>query len=138
MADGWRMEYIGESPVLIAVVIDSSLLTEDFRMPIVGTWAGGGQTEPMAYICAGLAIMNMWLMASSLGLGMCCHNFELTDPQDEGDIASLLGVPYPRWRIAAILSLGYPSGERVLGPKRHPPEEVTYSEKYGEPYRFER
>ncbi|MHA1594895.1 MAG: nitroreductase family protein [Candidatus Baldrarchaeia archaeon] len=140
MANGWRMCYYYDAPVMIAVVVDTTNLGEHgwYRMPTTGEWPIGSKQLDLTFVQAGLAVQNMWLMAHALGLGMCVHNFETEEAQDETEIAERLGIPYPRWRIAVLASIGWPARPRILGPKRYTPEQVTFSERFGNPYKFEK
>jgi nitroreductase len=93
--------------------------------------------ELSAIMTAGSVMIHMWLMAHAMGLGACLCNFQLTDPDDEAIIANYLGVDYPRWRLAGLMVFGWPLKPR-RGPPRRAVEEVTFAEKWGEPYKMEK
>lgn len=132
MASGWRMCYIRDAPVQIVVAVDSKRSMAKDISPI--TVISGAHLNHLPFVCSGLALMNASLMAFALGLGSCVHNFEYQDPTDEREIAEMLNLPQPHWKIAATLSLGIPIRERTLGPPRTPVEKLAFEDEWGKWY----
>lgn len=74
------------------------------------------------------AVQNILLAARALGIGSVLTTLHR---RYEKEIKHLLGIP-ENVDIAAILPIGYPTGEESYGPsKRKPVIEVSYNEKWG-------
>ena len=130
MASGWRMCYIRDAPVQIVTCVDTKRIMAKDISPVCVTSATH-LAHRLAFVCAGLALMNASLMAHALGIGACIHNFEFQDPADHRTVSELLELPQPHWQIAASLSLGFPVRARELGPPRSPPEQLAFDNKWG-------
>lgn len=88
--------------------------------------AGGGSIFP--------AIWSAMLAARAEGVGSCItallHMFH------PAETLEILGVPRGRgWKLAATVSLGYPTGRWGIAARR-PVEEVAYRNRWGEPLGF--
>jgi len=78
------------------------------------------------------AIENMLLTVTSLELGACWLVAPCIDIRDELKMKKHFEVP-DDYKIFAIISIGQPA--KVAGPRpRIPLNELTFSEKFGEPY----
>ena len=76
-----------------------------------------------------MAIQNMLLAATDLGLGTCYTSHVRAREQE---VKELLGVP-DGWAPIALITLGHlGSGERFGGAKRKPLEEVVSYERWGQ------
>jgi nitroreductase len=131
MATGWRMEFVKTAPLQVAIAVDVGELSGGEDIPTIMGAIAGQQTTPMALMSAGAALENIWLMASSMGLGAVFTDFALTNSDDEVELARMLNVPYPRYRITGFLCIGWPSTPRANGPPRHPVESVTFENRWG-------
>ncbi len=120
----WHLgDHLADSPVILFVYV--APVPDHQGNPRVPTPASSGmQAFP--------AVQNMLLAARGLGLGSnlttainAFHGQELKD---------ILGVP-DDCEFGCMLPIGYPVGKH--GPKtRRPVEEVTYSERWGNPVEF--
>ncbi|MBI4232922.1 MAG: nitroreductase family protein [Chloroflexi bacterium] len=76
------------------------------------------------------AVQNLLLAARALGLGTTLTTII---KYREGDVKALLGAPEDV-ELFALIPLGYPAEGHGFGPnRRRPVEEVTYSERWGNP-----
>jgi len=85
-------------------------------------------------VAVGMGMLQMWLMAHSLGYGCCWTSLPITDKRHAEMICDKLGVPRT-WEPIGMLCIGVPKEKRMLGPSRFPLEGVVYSERWGNPYR---
>ncbi len=75
------------------------------------------------------SVQNILLAARGMGLGSCLTSLH---KRYEDEIKALLGIP-ENVETAALLPIGYPSGENRYGPTRRAPvEDITYRERWGE------
>ncbi len=80
------------------------------------------------------ALQNAMLAARAEGVGSTLTMF-LNSRED--DVVALLGVPAGEgWKIAACVTLGYPTGRWGIAPRR-PAHEVTFRNRWGEAPGFE-
>lgn len=78
------------------------------------------------------AIENILLTVTSLGLGACWLVAPCIDIRDEMKMKNHFEVP-DNYKIFAIISIGQPA--KISGPRpRIPLNELTFGEKFGEPY----
>ena len=82
-----------------------------------------------------MAIQNMWLTATALGLGagflvMPC----VTDGRLEEILSDFFGFPRS-WRAFEVLCIGVPRSKRHIGPSRFPLESICFTERWGMPYK---
>jgi nitroreductase len=81
-----------------------------------------------------MAMQNMWLAATALGLGAGWDSFPCIGDERRRDlIYKHFGIPYG-WRPITAFCLGVPAKGRALGPTRYPFEGVAFSEYWGKPY----
>jgi nitroreductase len=138
---GKRFEYIkGEpetngAPVLLVLAIDQTHVGNS-QATLRGTGGVYGWSSPRHAVIAGSMMMqNMALAAASLGIGSCVSSVQLDHFDDVGAISERLDIPFPHWVPILCLTLGYPVSERTLGPPRQMPEEITFLDKWGEPFK---
>ncbi len=144
LVTGKRFEYIkGEpetngAPVLLVLAVDQTHVGNS-QPTLRGTGGVYGWSSPRHAVIAGSMMMqNMALAAASMGLGSCVSSVQLDHFDDVGAVSEKLGIPYPHWVPILCLTLGYPKFARTLGPPRQPPEEVAFSNKWGNPFRVKR
>lgn len=130
MATGQRMEYAKKAPMQVAIVFDAECTNFEDYPTVVGMFAGM-QSINMGLICAGNTLVNMWNMASAMGFGAVFTDFAITHQDDEAEIARVLNIPYPRWRIAGFFCMGWPAFPRTVGPPRYPVEALTFENQWG-------
>jgi nitroreductase len=81
------------------------------------------------------AVWSAMLAARAEGVGSCLT--AVLSGFHHTEILELLGVPADAgWRLAACVTLGYPTGRWAVAPRR-PAHEVTYRNRFGEPAGFE-
>lgn len=80
--------------------------------------------EPITLLDIGMAAENIMIAAVELGLGSCAIVSFSGEP-----IKKLLDIP-EEMKLVLLLSMGYPSSEPILRPKK-PTEEIAYSERFG-------
>ncbi len=137
---GARFEYIkGEAetngaPVLLVLAVDQTHVGES-QETLRGTGGVYGWSSPRHAVIAGAMMMqNMALTAASYGLGTCVSSVQLDHFDDVGAIAEKLKIPYPHWMPILCLTIGYALNERVQGPPRMMPEDVTYVDRWDNPF----
>ena len=80
------------------------------------------------------AVWNAMLAARGDGLGTCLTT--ILGAFQSTTVAELLEVPADKgWQLAAAVSCGYPLGKWAVA-ERRPVEEVTFSDRWGEPLEF--
>jgi nitroreductase len=110
-------DHFHEAPVLIVCC-----LVGDFAKAVGLAKMSGASIYP--------AVQNMLLAARALGLGATLTTRHLLHEQEVNDA---LGLP-PNAETFAIIPVGYPMGH--FGPvSRQPIEKVTFSERWGTPYK---
>lgn len=96
---------------------------------------GGGLSEgPLTYYPLAMATQNIWLTATSLGLGVALNYFPLSRSKNIEWLKDVLGIPYG-WNPKVIISIGVPTEPEVIAPPRFPLESIVYRERWGKPYR---
>ncbi|MHA2210744.1 MAG: nitroreductase family protein [Candidatus Thorarchaeota archaeon] len=90
--------------------------------------------ELFASVTAGMAVQNMWMVASSMGYGCGYQALVCSDPRHTMLIRDRLGVP-PTWVPLTAFCIGVPISARPLGPSRPPLESLLYHERWGYPYK---
>lgn len=100
------------------------------------TWHDANYLYPndlFGSVVAGMAIMQMWLVAHSMGYAAAYQAFPFSDPRHAELICDRLGIPRT-WKPLSCLCIGRPDAPRMLGPSRFPLEGIMYSERWGVPY----
>jgi nitroreductase len=90
--------------------------------------------ELFGSVVVGMGMLQMWLVAHSLGYGCGWMALAISDYRHKELLCDKLGVPRT-WEPVGILCIGVPKEKRMLGPSRFPLEGVMYSERWGNPYR---
>lgn len=90
--------------------------------------------ELFGSVVSGMAIMNMWLVASELGYGCGYEALVCSDPRHAELIRDRLGIP-PIWVPITAFCIGKRVSPRALGPSRPPLEGLMYQERWGLPYK---
>jgi nitroreductase len=90
--------------------------------------------ELFGSVVAGMAIMNMWLVATELGYGCGYEALVCSDPRHAELIRDRLGIP-PIWVPLTAFCIGKKIKTRELGPSRPPLEGLMYQERWGYPYK---
>ncbi|MBX5326584.1 MAG: nitroreductase family protein [Candidatus Bathyarchaeia archaeon] len=85
-------------------------------------------------VVVGMGMLQMWLVAHSLGYGAGWMALAISDPRHRETLCDKLGIPRT-WEPIGILCIGVPKEKRMLGPSRFPIEGVMYSERWGNPYK---
>ena len=85
-------------------------------------------------VVVAMGLLQMWLVAHSMGYGVVWTSLPIEDPRHREMICERLGIPRT-WEPIGILCIGVPKKKRMLGPSRFPLEGVTYSERWGNPYK---
>ncbi|MFX0092018.1 MAG: nitroreductase family protein [Candidatus Hodarchaeota archaeon] len=101
------------------------------------TWHDANMLYPndlFGSVVAGMAMIQMWLVAHSMGYAAAYQAFPFSDPRHAELIADRLGVPRT-WKPLACLCIGRPQAPRMLGPSRFPLEGIVYSERWGVPFK---
>ncbi|MHA1615408.1 MAG: nitroreductase family protein [Candidatus Thorarchaeota archaeon] len=140
LISGERFEYIkgkpetNGAPVLLVLAVDQTHVGNS-QATLRGTGGVYGWSSPRHAVIAGSMMMeNMFLAASSLGIGGCVSSVQLDHFDDVGAVSEKLGIPYPHWVPILCLTLGYAKNERTLGPPRQGPEEIAFLNKWGKPF----
>jgi nitroreductase len=90
--------------------------------------------ELFGSVVAGMAIQNMWMVASAMGYGCGYEALVCSDPRHAQLIRDRLGIP-PIWTPLTAFCIGVPVSARALGPSRPPLEGLMYDERWGKPYK---
>ena len=85
-------------------------------------------------VVAGMAMINMWLVATELGYGCGYDALVCSDPRHAELIRDRLGIP-PIWLPITAFCIGKKIKTRELGPSRPPLEGLMYQERWGYPYK---
>jgi len=86
-------------------------------------------------ISLSMAIQNMWLAATVLGIGCGFMTIPFGDKRYSQILHDLLGVPIS-WKIITVLCLGMPEKKNLLAPSRFPLKEIVFDELWGRPYKI--
>ncbi|MCF2136195.1 MAG: nitroreductase family protein [Candidatus Thorarchaeota archaeon] len=100
-------------------------------------WHDAGYLYPLELfgsVVAGMAVQNMWLVATELGYGCGYEALIAADPRHAELVRDRLGIP-PLWTPLTAFCIGKPSRPRYLGPSRVPLEGLMYNERWGNPYK---
>ena len=100
-------------------------------------WHDAGYQYPnelFGSVVAGMAIQNMWLVATELGYGCGYEALVCSDPRHAMLIRDRLGIP-PTWTPLTAFCIGKRISPRALGPSRPPLEGLMYEERWGKPYK---
>ena len=101
------------------------------------SWHDAGymyRNELFGSVVAGMAIMNMWLVATELGYGCGYEALVCADPRHAELVRDRLGIP-PIWTPLTAFCIGKRVSPRALGPSRVPLEGLVYEERWGKPYK---
>jgi nitroreductase len=85
-------------------------------------------------VVVGMGVLNMWLVAHSMGYACAYQAVPFADKRHVEYICELLGIPRT-WTPLAAFCIGVPEKPRMLGPSRWPLESSFYMERWGNPYR---
>lgn len=91
--------------------------------------------SPMNTMPLGMAIQNMWLTATSLGLGFAVNTYPLGGNNTEW-LKDEIGIPYG-WTPRIIIAIGVPDQPEVIAQPRYPLESIIFSERWGRPFKRE-
>ncbi len=124
MRDGKLFRYPEKSDAVIIVCASES-------------WHDAGYMYPnqlFGSVVAGMAVQNMWLVATELGYGCGYEALVCSDPRHAELIRDRLGIP-PIWTPLTAFCIGVRESPRALGPSRVPLEGLMYEERWGVPYK---
>jgi len=113
--------HLADVPVLVVVcAVFAALYRSDAELgrPEI---VGGASVYP--------SVQNLLLAARTEGLGACLTTVLCAE---EPEVKQLLGIP-DDVITAAMIPLGYPERPLPTRLSRHPPAEIVYAERYGEP-----
>jgi len=99
-------------------------------------WHDAGYLYPNSLfgsVVCGMAVQNMWLVATELGYGCGYEALTCSDPRHAELIRDRLGIP-PIWEPLTAFCIGKRISPRALGPSRAPLEGLMYEERWGKPY----
>jgi len=90
--------------------------------------------ELFGSVVAGMAIQNMWMVATAMGYGCGYEALVCSDSRHTQLIRDRIGIP-PIWTPLTAFCIGAPVSTRHLGPSRPPLEGILYDERWGKPYK---
>lgn len=90
--------------------------------------------ELFGSVTAGMAVQNMWMVATAMGYGCGYQALVCSDNRHTLLIRDRLGIP-PLWTPLTAFCIGVPIKARPLGPSRPPLEGLLYTERWGYPYK---
>ncbi|MFX1263674.1 MAG: nitroreductase family protein [Promethearchaeota archaeon] len=90
--------------------------------------------ELFGSVTAGMAVQNMWMVATAMGYGCGYEALVCSDARHTQLIRDRLGIP-PTWTPLTAFCIGVPITARPLGPSRPPLESLLYHERWGYPYK---
>ncbi len=123
MRDGRLFRYPEKSDTVIIVCASEAWHDAGYLYP----------NEMFGSVVAGMAVMNMWLVATELGYGCGYEALVCSDPRHAELIRDRLGIP-PIWTPLTAFCIGVRESPRALGPSRPPLEGLMYEERWGNPY----
>ncbi len=123
MRDGELFRYPEKSDAVIIVCASESWHDAGYIYP----------NELFGSVVAGMAMQNMWLVATDLGYGCGYEALVCSDPRHAQLIRDRLGIP-PIWTPLTAFCIGVRISPRALGPSRPPLEGLMYEERWGKPY----
>lgn len=88
----------------------------------------------LATFSLSMAVQNMWLTATSLGLGAAFNGLPFADPRRTTKLSEYFGIPRVVTPLMAFC-VGTPLYPRVAAPSRFPLESICHSEYWGNRYR---
>lgn len=91
-------------------------------------------TGTSSLVSLSMAIQNMLLAATALGIGCGFMAIPFGDKRYSPILIELLGIP-PSWKPLTVLCLGIPKKTRIIGPSRFPLEAIVFDEQWGRPYK---
>lgn len=125
--DGSLFRYPEKSDVLIFCCYSDSFHDIPFPDSIYVTGIS-------SLVSVSMAIQNMWLAATALGVGCGFMAIPFGDKRYSPILIELLGIP-PSWKPLTVFCLGIPKRKRNLGPARYPIEAIAFDEQWGRPYK---
>jgi nitroreductase len=84
-------------------------------------------------VVVAMGVMNMWLVAHSMGYACAYQAVPFVDKRHVEFICDKIGIPRT-WTPIAAFCIGVPEKPRMLGPSRWPLEGSFYAERWGIPY----
>jgi nitroreductase len=90
--------------------------------------------ELFGSVVAGMAIQNMWMVATAMGYGCGYQALPFSDSRHSQLIRDSIGIP-PIWTPLTAFCIGIPIAKRYLGPSRPPLGGLMYNERWGNPYK---
>ncbi|MGY5875200.1 MAG: nitroreductase family protein [Candidatus Thorarchaeota archaeon] len=124
LRDGELFRYPEKSDAVIIVCASEMWHDAGYQYP----------NELFGSVVAGMAIQNMWLVATELGYGCGYEALVCSDPRHAQLIRDKLGIP-PIWTPLTAFCIGKRVSPRALGPSRAPLEGLMYQERWGNPYK---
>jgi nitroreductase len=124
LRDGELFRYPEKSDAVIIVCASEMWHDAGYQYP----------NELFGSVVAGMAIQNMWLVATELGYGCGYEALVCSDPRHAMLIRDRLGIP-PTWTPLTAFCIGKRISPRALGPSRPPLEGLMYEERWGKPYK---
>ncbi len=124
LRDGELFRYPEKSDTCIVVCASDSWHDAGYLYP----------NELFGSVVAGMAVQNMWLVATELGYGCGYEALICSDPRHAELVRDRLGLP-PIWTPLTAFCVGVPIQARQLGPSRPPLEGLMYQERWGYPYK---
>lgn len=131
--DSWKRAVENNDEQMMRIISSSKWLADNFEQ--VPLWIFVYSRNDPSGSSIYPAIWNMMLAARGEGIGTCLttiHGFLKKDETND-----VLGVPTERgWVLNAAVSAGYPTGRWGMA-RRKPVHPLTFSERWGEPVRWE-
>jgi nitroreductase len=90
--------------------------------------------ELFGSVVAGMAVQNMWMVATAMGYGCGYQALPFSDTRHSQLIRDRIGIP-PIWTPLTAFCIGVPVAKRHLGPSRPPLGGLMYDERWGKPYK---
>ena len=140
-----RLWYLPEEvrPRVVEVTKKTSFLRypEQADLVIIPLVCGEWYDSPLmlspamfGYVSIAMCIQNMWLTATSLGLGADYTVLPTSDLRRMQYLEELLGVPRT-WHAVGIFTAGFPAHAPLIEPPRYPLESIVFEEQWGRPYK---
>jgi len=86
------------------------------------------------YVSIAMCVQNMWLTATSLGLGADYSVLPTSDLRSMQHLEEVLGIPRT-WHAVGMFTLGYPTHKPLIEAPRFPLSSIMFSEQWGRPYK---
>lgn len=140
-----RLWYLPEEarPRVVEVTKEASFLRypEEADVVIIPLACGEWYDAPLmlspamfGYVSIAMCVQNMWLTATSLGLGADFSVLPTSDLRRMQYLEELLGVPRT-WHMVGIFTVGFPAHKSLIEPARYPLESIVFEEQWGRPYK---